>query len=59
MAHRDAKAQIEKIHQYATVSVASFTQKAALAALASDTVPIRESYRRRRDLVYNLSLIHI
>ena len=47
-----AKAQLEKVHQYATVSVTSFTQRAALTALATDPAPLREEYRRRRDLVY-------
>lgn len=48
-----AKEQIQKIHQYAVVSVTSFTQKAALEALRYDPSPMREDYRRRRDLVYD------
>ena len=42
-------AQIAKVHQYAVSSAVSFTQEAAVAALASDVAPMRESYRVRRD----------
>ncbi|MCI8539310.1 MAG: aminotransferase class I/II-fold pyridoxal phosphate-dependent enzyme [Oscillospiraceae bacterium] len=51
MADRPVKEQIQKVHQYAVVSVTSFTQRACVAALKSDAAPMRESYRRRRDLV--------
>lgn len=44
-------AQIAKVHQYAISSVVSFTQDAALEALATDVAPMRESYRVRRDFV--------
>ena len=53
MADAPVKEQIQKIHQYAVVSVTSFTQRACVAALDSDVSAMRESYRRRRDLVYN------
>ncbi|MBP3892427.1 MAG: pyridoxal phosphate-dependent aminotransferase [Atopobiaceae bacterium] len=43
--------QIAKIHQYAISSVVSFTQDAAIEALATDVTPMRESYRVRRDFV--------
>lgn len=53
MADGPVKEQIQKVHQYAVVSVTSFTQRACVAALDSDVSAMRESYRRRRDLVYN------
>ncbi len=53
MADAPVKAQIQKVHQYAVVSVTSFTQRACVTALESDTSAMRESYRRRRDLVYD------
>ena len=43
--------QVAKVHQYAVSSAVSFTQRAAVRALASDVVPMRERYRARRDLV--------
>lgn len=52
MADAPVKAQIEKAHQYAVSSAASFTQRACAAALSLDAAPVRERYRRRRDLVY-------
>ena len=52
MARGAVKAQMEKVHQYAVVSVTSFTQRACVTALESDTSAMRESYRVRRDLVY-------
>lgn len=39
-----------KIHQYAVSSVPAFVQHAAQEALAYDVAPMRESYRRRRDM---------
>ena len=50
MADGPAALQMAKVHQYATVSVTSFTQRAALEALRWDPAPLREIYRRRRDL---------
>ncbi len=52
MADGPVKAQIQKVHQYAVSSAASFPQRACVAALQSDVSAMRESYRRRRDLVY-------
>ena len=43
--------QVAKVHQYAVSSAVSFTQRAAVRALASDVAPMRERYRARRDLV--------
>lgn len=43
--------EIAKVHQYTVSSVVSFTQDAAIKALSSDVVPLRESYRVRRDFV--------
>ncbi len=51
MADAPVKAQIEKAHQYAVSSAASFPQRACAAALSLDVSPVRERYRRRRDLV--------
>ena len=51
MADREVKQQIEKVHQYAVVSVTSFTQKAAVTALQTDVTQMRETYRKRRDAV--------
>ena len=42
-----------QIQQYTFVCAPSFAQKAALAALGEDTEPVRERYRRKRDLIYN------
>ncbi|MGI6229712.1 MAG: pyridoxal phosphate-dependent aminotransferase [Tractidigestivibacter sp.] len=39
-----------KVHQYAVSSVPAFLQHAAVEALRTDTTPMRESYRRRRDV---------
>lgn len=43
--------KIALVHQYAISSVVSFTQDAAIKALASDVSGMRESYRARRDFV--------
>lgn len=51
MAGQPLKEQIQKVHQYAVVSVTSFTQRACKTALESDISAMRESYRSRRDLV--------
>lgn len=45
------KAQIQKMHQYLVSSVPAFLQDAAVVALDCDVGPMRETYRRRRDLV--------
>ena len=45
------KAQIEKMHQYLISSIPTFVQDAAAVALGCDVSPMRETYRRRRDLV--------
>ena len=50
-APRELKAQIEKMHQYLVSSVPAFVQDAAVVALGCDVEPMRETYRRRRDLV--------
>ena len=42
--------QIAKVHQYAISCVVSFTQDAAVTALATDTSPMRERYRARRTI---------
>ena len=47
----ELKAQIQKAHQYLVSSVPSFLQDAAVVALGCDPAPMRETYRRRRDLV--------
>ena len=49
MADAPVKAQLEKLHQYAVVSISSLVQPACVAALAQDVSPVRETYRRRRD----------
>lgn len=43
--------QIAKVHQYTISSVVSFTQDAAIEALATDVSSFRDSYRVRRDFV--------
>lgn len=45
------KAQVEKMHQYLVSSIPAFVQDAAVVALGCDVGPMRETYRRRRDLV--------
>lgn len=52
MADGPVKAQIQKVHQFAVSSATSFTQRACVTALEGDVSAMRESYRRRRDLVY-------
>ncbi|WP_322153825.1 pyridoxal phosphate-dependent aminotransferase [Paratractidigestivibacter sp.] len=47
----EVKAQIEKMHQYLISSIPAFVQDAAAVALTCDVEPMRETYRRRRDLV--------
>lgn len=43
-------AEASKIHQYAVSSVPAFVQHAGCEAFATDVTPMRESYRRRRDV---------
>ena len=45
------KAEVQKMHQYLVSSVPAFLQDAAVVALGLDPAPMRETYRRRRDLV--------
>lgn len=45
------KKQVEKMHQYLISSIPTFVQDAAEVALSCDVAPMRETYRRRRDLV--------
>ena len=45
------KQVIQKVHQYAVVSVPAFVQQAAVEALASDISEMRETYSGRRDYV--------
>ncbi|MGN0071096.1 MAG: pyridoxal phosphate-dependent aminotransferase [Atopobiaceae bacterium] len=43
-------AALSMVHMYAISSVVSFTQDAAVAALASDVEPFRKSYETRRNI---------
>ncbi|MBU5435249.1 pyridoxal phosphate-dependent aminotransferase [Pseudoflavonifractor sp. MSJ-37] len=52
MAQREVMAQIAKVHQFTVVSAPSFAQWGCAEALEQDVSDVRESYRRRRDLVY-------
>ncbi len=52
LADEPVKAQLEKVHQYAVVSVNSFIQDACVTALGTPTDAMRETYRARRDYVY-------
>jgi aspartate/methionine/tyrosine aminotransferase len=45
------KTEIQKMHQYLISSIPTFVQDAAVVALGCDPTPMRETYRRRRDLV--------
>lgn len=51
MADAPIKAQLEKVHQYAVVSISSFVQQACKEALETDISAMLETYRRRRDYV--------
>ena len=44
--------RMQIFHQYAVVSAPAFVQPACVTALESDTTPIRELFRKRRDYVY-------
>ncbi len=52
LADRAVKDRLEVMHQYAVTSVPAFIQPACAAALACDTAPMVETFRRRRDYVY-------
>ena len=45
------KAEVQKAHQYLVSCVPAFLQDAAVVALGIDPAPMRDTYRRRRDLV--------
>lgn len=51
MADRPVKEKMQVFHQYAVSSVPAFVQRACAAALESDTAPVAELFRRRRDYV--------
>ena len=51
MADAPVKTQLEKVHQYAVVSVNTFIQRACAEALKHDIRPELAVYRRRRDFV--------
>ncbi len=44
--------RIQVFHQYCVTSVPAFVQPGCVAALESDTAPVVETFRRRRDYVY-------
>lgn len=44
--------RIQVFHQYCVTSVPSFVQQACVTALESDTTPVAELFRKRRDYVY-------
>ena len=44
--------RMQIFHQYAVVSAPAFVQPACVAALESDTTPMTELFRKRRDYVY-------
>lgn len=44
--------RMQIFHQYAVVSAPAFVQPACVAALESDSTPMTELFRRRRDYVY-------
>ncbi len=44
--------RMQIFHQYAVVSAPAFVQPACVAALESDTAPLTELFRKRRDYVY-------
>ncbi len=51
MADAPVKAQLEKVHQYAVVSISSFVQRACAEALQYDISSDLALYRKRRDYV--------
>lgn len=52
MADAAVKGRMEVVHQYAVTSVPAFIQPACLKALETDTMPMVETFRRRRDYVF-------
>lgn len=52
MADAAVKGRMEVVHQYAVTSVPAFVQPACLKALETDTMPMVETFRRRRDYVF-------
>lgn len=52
MADAPIRERLQVFHQYCVTSVPSFVQRACVTALHSDTEYIRETFRRRRDMVY-------
>lgn len=52
MADAAIKSRLEVFHQYAVTSVPAFIQPACVKALETDTTPMVEIFRKRRDYVY-------
>lgn len=52
MADAAVKGRMEVVHQYAVTSVPAFIQPACVKALETDTTPMVETFRRRRDYVF-------
>lgn len=52
MADAAVKNRLEVFHQYAVTSVPAFIQPACVKALETDTAPMVELFRKRRDYVY-------
>ena len=52
MADAAVKNRLEVFHQYAVTSVPAFVQPACVKALETDTAPMVDLFRRRRDYVY-------
>jgi len=50
-APKELMGPLSMVHMYTISSVVSFTQDAAVKALASDVEPFRQSYQKRRDIV--------
>ena len=53
MADAAVKSRLEVFHQYAVTSVPAFIQPACVKALETDTTPMLEIFRKRRDYVYH------
>lgn len=53
MADAAVKSRLEVFHQYAVTSVPAFIQPACVKALQTDTTPMLEIFRKRRDYVYH------
>jgi aminotransferase len=52
MADAKLRDRLQIFHQYCVVSIPSFVQPACVAALQTDVTPVVETFRRRRDYVY-------